>query len=171
MLQHRKATLYRERASASFDDVYFRNTNRAALGFPITAYVLQNHDWHTTFYVMGVLTLLMAVFVLIGLKDVVIAKDRRQQKADHKTNFKVLASNPGFWIICIFNISLMTYLWGLNSWIPTYLIEEKNFNLKSFGMLSSIPFISMLVGKLWVLFIPIRCFISPVPNKFFLGYL
>ena len=141
----------------------------AALGFPITAYVLQNHDWHTTFYVMGVLTLLMAVFVLIGLKDVVIAKDRRQQKADHKTNFKVLASNPGFWIICIFNISLMTYLWGLNSWIPTYLIEEKNFNLKSFGMLSSIPFISMLVGEVVGAFYSDKVFHQSRAKQVFLG--
>lgn len=145
----------------------------AALGFPITAYVLQNYDWHTTFYVMGVLTLIMSIFVVIGLRDVVIVKTERvqkaAQKAAHKINVKVLASNPAFWIICVFNISLMTYLWGLNSWIPTYLIEEKGFNLKSFGMLSSIPFISMLVGEILGAFYSDKFFHHARAKQVFLG--
>lgn len=120
----------------------------ATLGFPITAYVLQNYDWHSTFFVMGILTLIMAIFVVIGLKDVQIDNSKKAKKADHKQNFAVLASNPAFWIVCIFNIALMTYLWGLNSWIPTYLIEEKGFNLKSFGFMSMIPFIAMLIGEI-----------------------
>lgn len=120
----------------------------ATLGFPITAYVLQNYDWHTTFFVMGILTLLMGLVVLIGLKDVVIDMTKKVKKnINHKANFKALASRPAFWIVCFFNISLMTYLWGLNSWIPTYLIEEKGFNLKSFGLMSMIPFLAMLAGE------------------------
>lgn len=42
----------------------------------------------------------------------------------------------------------MSYLWGLNSWVPSYLMENKGFDLKQFGMLASLPFIAMLVGEI-----------------------
>lgn len=120
----------------------------AALGFPITAYVLGNYDWHSTFYVMGVLTLIATVLVYFGLRNVEISGRKKVAKTDHKVNMRKLMTNRAFWLVCIFNIALMTYLWGLNSWIPTYLMEEKGFNLKEFGSLSMIPFIGMLIGEI-----------------------
>lgn len=120
----------------------------AALGFPITAYVLGNYDWHTTFYVMGVLTLIATVLVHFGLRNVEISGRKKVAKANHRANLRMLMSNRAFWIVCIFNIALMTYLWGLNSWIPTYLMESKGFNLKEFGSLSMIPFVGMLLGEI-----------------------
>lgn len=120
----------------------------AALGFPITAYVLGNYDWHTTFYVMGVLTLIATVLVHFGLRNVEISGRKKVAKANHRVNLRMLMNNRAFWIVCIFNIALMTYLWGLNSWIPTYLMESKGFNLKEFGSLSMIPFVGMLLGEI-----------------------
>lgn len=120
----------------------------AALGFPITAYVLGNYDWHSTFYVMGGLTLIATILVHYGLKGVEIKGRKKIAKANHQQNLRTLIKNRAFWIVCIFNISLMTYLWGLNSWIPTYLMESKGFNLKEFGSLSMIPFIGMLFGEI-----------------------
>ncbi len=120
----------------------------AALGFPITAYVLGNYDWHTTFYVMGVLTLIATILVHFGLRNVEISGRKQIAKANHRANLRMLMNNRAFWIVCIFNIALMTYLWGLNSWIPTYLMESKGFNLKEFGSLSMIPFVGMLLGEI-----------------------
>lgn len=120
----------------------------AALGFPITAYVLGNYDWHTTFYVMGALTLLATVLVHYGLRNVIVSGRKKIVKTAHSANLKQLLRNGPFWLLCIFNIALMTYLWGLNSWIPTYLMEAKGFNLKEFGSLSMIPFIGMLIGEI-----------------------
>ncbi len=120
----------------------------AALGFPITAYVLGNYDWHTTFYVMGALTLIATILVHYGLRNVEVSGRKRVVKSSHGVNLKRLMSNGPFWLVCFFNIALMTYLWGLNSWIPTYLMEEKGFNLKEFGALSMIPFIGMLIGEI-----------------------
>lgn len=120
----------------------------AALGFPITVYVLGNYDWHTTFYVMGALTLIATILVHYGLRNVEVSGRKRVVKSSHGVNLKRLMSNGPFWLVCFFNIALMTYLWGLNSWIPTYLMEEKGFNLKEFGALSMIPFIGMLIGEI-----------------------
>ncbi len=126
----------------------------AFLGFPITAAVLAKHDWHTTFFVMAAMTLLVLVFVVVGLRNLQLRKtieiedsSKRINFKGHLRNTKLLLQNSAFWLVCIFNIALMTYLWGLNSWVPSYLIQDKGFNLKEFGFYSSLPFIAMLVGE------------------------
>ena len=126
----------------------------AFLGFPITAAVLAKHDWHTTFFVMAAMTLLVLVFVVVGLRNLELRKtieiedsSKRINFKGHLRNTKLLLQNSAFWLVCIFNIALMTYLWGLNSWVPSYLIQDKGFNLKEFGFYSSLPFIAMLVGE------------------------
>ncbi|MBP6345759.1 MAG: MFS transporter [Neisseriaceae bacterium] len=135
----------------------------AALGFPITAYVLQSHDWQTTFYVLAALTLLVLVVIYFGLKGTKLAKQSslaqgatRPSFKDHARNSKILLSSAAFWGVCLFNVALLTYLWGLNSWLPSYLMEAKHFDLKAFGQLSSLPFIAMLVGEVFGAFLSDR---------------
>lgn len=128
----------------------------AALGFPITAFILQKYNWQATFFFMASLTVLLLIIVYIGLKHITYVKSDRQNEQcqiDHKRNFKKLLSTTSFWLVTIFNIGSMAYLWGLNSWIPTYLIEAKGFDLKQFGQLSMIPFIAMLVGEIFGAFV------------------
>lgn len=127
----------------------------AALGFPVTAYVLANYGWESTFFVMAGLTIVVLLIVMIGLNNVDIKagvelKVQRQKVSlsDHYANCKVLFSGPAFWAVCFFNTALMAYLWGLNGWLPSYLIESKGINIKEFGILSSLPFISMLAGEI-----------------------
>lgn len=140
---------YSDREQARASTMFILGTPiGASLGFPITAYVLAHYDWHTTFFVMGALTLVATVFVHFGLKGVEVSGRQKRVKTEHKANLRKLMSNKAFWMVCFFNIALMTYLWGLNSWIPTYLMEEKGFNLKEFGSLSMIPFIGMLLGEI-----------------------
>lgn len=50
-------------------------------------------------------------------------------------------------MICLFNIAFLTYLWGMNGWLPSYLIKGKGIHLEHAGYLSSLPFIAMLLGE------------------------
>ncbi|WP_151824147.1 MFS transporter [Acinetobacter bereziniae] len=126
----------------------------AFLGFPITAAVLAKHDWHTTFFVMAGLTVIALIAIVFGLRNLQLKKTIELESTNKRINFKghiqntkSLLQNSSFWLVCIFNIALMTYLWGLNSWVPSYLIQDKGFNLKEFGVYSSFPFIAMLLGE------------------------
>src|ERR1700748_3704978 len=33
-----------------------------------------------------------------------------------------------FWMLVIFNSAALVYLWGLNSWLPTYLVKVRGFD-------------------------------------------
>ncbi|MFU8927144.1 MFS transporter [Acinetobacter puyangensis] len=148
---------YTDRQQARASTMFLLGTPIGAfLGFPITAYVLANYDWHTTFFVMAVLTLIALIAIVVGLRNLELKKTRDLQRSGeikqidfqgHIKNTKMLLSNNAFWLVCIFNIAMMTYLWGLNSWVPSYLMQDKGFNLKEFGIYSSFPFIAMLIGE------------------------
>ncbi len=147
---------YTDRQQARASTMFLLGTPIGAfLGFPITAAVLAKHDWHTTFFVMAGLTLIVMLLVLVGLRNLNLRKSielegtgKRVNFQGHLKNTKVLLKNGAFWLVCLFNIALMTYLWGLNSWVPSYLIQDKGFNLKEFGFYSSLPFIAMLIGEI-----------------------
>jgi len=146
---------YTDRQQARASTMFLLGTPMGAfLGFPITAFVLAHYDWHTTFFVMGAMTFVVLALIVFGLRNLQLKRTvdlegvgKRVNFSTHLSNTKSLLSNSSFWLLCIFNIALMTYLWGLNSWVPSYLIQDKGFNLKEFGIYSSLPFIAMLIGE------------------------
>lgn len=147
---------YTDRQQARASTMFLLGTPIGAfLGFPITAFVLAHYDWHSTFFVMGSITFLVLALIVFGLRHLQLKRTVDIEGTGKRVNFKVhlsntksLLTNSAFWLLCIFNIALMTYLWGLNSWVPSYLIQDKGFNLKEFGIYSSLPFIAMLIGEI-----------------------
>ena len=145
---------YTDRQQARASTMFLLGTPIGAfLGFPITAAVLAHHDWHTTFC-DGCAHTHCNFKHCFGLRNLQLKKTVELEGESKRTNFKghiantkVLVSNSAFWLVCLFNIALMTYLWGLNSWVPSYLMQDKGFNLKEFGVYSSFPFIAMLIGE------------------------
>ncbi|WP_027965604.1 MFS transporter [Halomonas halocynthiae] len=128
----------------------------ASIGFPVTIYVLANFGWRASFFSMALLTIPVMLFVLLVFRKVdITTKSPVQQSlgtsrvplSNHKQATRKLFGNMSFWAICLFNIAFLSYLWGLNSWLPTYLVEDKGIDLKSAGIFASLPFIAMLFGE------------------------
>ncbi|MDW7564152.1 MFS transporter, partial [Klebsiella pneumoniae] len=86
----------------------------------------------------------------IGLRGIRLeAKPGTSQASrdERRAARRELFVSPHFWIICIFNIAFLTYLWGINGWLPGYLIKGKGIHLEHAGWLSSMPFITTLTGE------------------------
>ena len=45
------------------------------------------------------------------------------------------------------NSAALVYLWGLNSWLPTYLIKVRGFDPRQTSLFSSLPFFLMFLGE------------------------
>jgi predicted MFS family arabinose efflux permease len=124
----------------------------AALGFPVTLFILSRFNWETTFFFMAFLTVPVMLLVLFGMRHLNVARPAasttsKPAVAERKQLRRELFSTPHFWMICLFNIAFLTYLWGMNGWLPSYLIEGKGIHLEHAGYLSSLPFIAMLLGE------------------------
>ncbi|AKJ40788.1 MFS transporter permease [Pragia fontium] len=129
----------------------------AAIGFPATLFILHHFGWSWTFFAMSALTIPVIFFVIYGLRHVNVtpalkaAQLAKSTPANpvltRKQERKELYKSWQFWLICIFNIAFLTYLWGINGWLPSYLIKGKGIDLQQAGYLSSLPFIAMLLGE------------------------
>ncbi|KFK93916.1 MULTISPECIES: MFS transporter [unclassified Serratia (in: enterobacteria)] len=124
----------------------------AALGFPVTLFILSHFDWRTTFFFMAFLTLPVMLLVMFGLRHLNVSRSAKSavaqpSSAERKQLRYELFRTPHFWMICLFNIAFLTYLWGMNGWLPSYLIKGKGIHLEHAGYLSSLPFIAMLLGE------------------------
>jgi sugar phosphate permease len=65
-----------------------------------------------------------------------------------KVDLGLFLKNYRFWLVTVYGCGLLTYLWGLNSWLPTYLERSRHFNLHDMGIYSSLPFILMFIGEI-----------------------
>lgn len=102
----------------------------AALGFPVTLYILNTFDWQATFFFMAFLTLPVMLLVLFGMRHLNVARPAAATKpavSERQQHRRELLRSPHFWMICLFNIAFLTYLWGMNGWLPSYLIKGKAF--------------------------------------------
>lgn len=126
----------------------------AALGFPITACILAHFGWRVSFFALAGLTLLVMALIVPVLRrsENTVAPESAATKASGRPVFqwqalRALFGNRCFWAVCLFNVAFLTYLWGLNTWLPTYLHDGKGINLGSVGVYASLPFIGMLLGE------------------------
>ncbi|EMB4325991.1 MFS transporter [Pluralibacter gergoviae] len=122
----------------------------AAVGFPLSLMLLSQFGWQSTFFTMALLTLPVLALVRIGLRGIRIESKTgmvENARQSRRAARRELLASPHFWLICIFNIAFLTYLWGINGWLPGYLINGKGIHLEHAGWMSSMPFIAMLLGE------------------------
>lgn len=107
-----------------------------------------------SFFVIAALNLLLVVpLVLMFVKDWPPGAAHEHQT--HHKNMAEFMADVGlifrdwkFWMVTICQSGGLVYLWGLNSWLPTYLTNVRHFDLRQLGIFASLPFVAMFIGQL-----------------------
>ncbi len=123
----------------------------AAVGFPLLNWVLTVWGWRTAYWVIAALVipvLLATWWVLRHWSQRYGGVRPRQSWQAGASDRHRLFVRPAFWAVCVFNMAFMGYLWGLNSWLPTYLSVDRGVKLEQLGLISAFPFIGMLIGEI-----------------------
>ncbi len=131
----------------------------SAIGFPLMIYLETTFGWRAAFGTLAALNLIVILpLVLLFVKDspqpdVARAAPAQRPIAQAGGNGSYLSQvglfvrDWKFWILVIFNSAALIYLWGLNSWLPTYLIRVSNFDPRQAGFYSFLPFFMMFLGE------------------------
>jgi sugar phosphate permease len=127
----------------------------SAIGFPLTIWLVATYGWRASFYVLGVLSFAIVMpLILSAVRDQpAVPSHATGAIAAARTPFrfadvgKVLADKR-VWLLSAYGTGLLTYLWGLNGWLPTYLQRERHFDLHQMGFYSSLPFILMFAAEI-----------------------
>ncbi|HNV68614.1 MAG TPA: MFS transporter, partial [Candidatus Ozemobacteraceae bacterium] len=142
----------------------------------ILAPVLGKYGWRTCFYVLGLLGAVCWVvchrMVYNSIREhprsspEEIEEYEADQKSEtanreatlQKASFGDLLKTPIVWVLFSIGLVCNIAMYGWLNWLPSYLLREKNLDLKSMAFAASIPFMFGAIGCMSAGFISDRWF-------------
>lgn len=127
----------------------------SAIGFPLIIALVASFGWRVAFYLLAALSiLLMAPLITLIVRDSPSGYSTNEESlgatrsADLWKDCSLFLRDRNFWLLTICDCGELIYLWGLNSWLPTYLQKVRNFDIQHLGFYSSLPFVFLFVGEI-----------------------
>jgi sugar phosphate permease len=116
----------------------------------LAAVMMTSMGWRNMFYLIGACGLVLMVLFWIFLKprpkaEEAVAPQAQASGAEPHTIGQLLKM-PMVWDIIVVSFGVYTLSWGLNTWIPSYLVKVRHLSLMSIGWLQIIPGIAMMGG-------------------------
>lgn len=124
----------------------------SAIGFPLMIFLETTFGWRAAFVFLAALNLVVILpLVLIALRDAPAASApvaaRSAADASYLSQVGLFCRDWRFWMLVVFNSAALIYLWGLNSWLPSYLVRVRGFDPRQTGFYSFLPFFMMFLGE------------------------
>ena len=123
-----------------------------AIGFPLVIFLVDRFGWRASFFALAALNALIVLPIIwFFLRDrppePVAHASAAEDRLSFGTAILTVIRDPKFWLITTFNCGVLIYLWGLNSWLPTYLQQARGFDLLRTAFYSSLPYVLMIGGQ------------------------
>lgn len=126
----------------------------SAIGFPLTLWLVTNYGWRASFFALAAFNILIILpLAFLFVRDFPPGPaDNPDLSAavttqSYRESLSVLVRDPKFWMITVFGCGVLIYLWGVNSWLPSYLIREKHMDPGETSLFASLPFILTIIGQ------------------------
>ena len=124
---------------------------------PITTAVMLSFGWRFVFYGFGVLGILLGVAWWFLFRDTpsehpwvspeeaafIAAEREPEAPATPKGALPVLFRSGQFWAVGVEYFFLILIQSFYTSWLPTYLVQARNFSLRSMGVYASLPWVAL----------------------------
>ncbi|WP_170971716.1 MFS transporter [Peribacillus simplex] len=111
------------------------------------AYFITQLGWRNVYIFLGIIGGITALLYTLFLRsDKIDNSEIKQQEG--KVSITSLLKSPSMWKIIAALFGLYTAIWGLNSWVPSYLMNVRKLNLLETGIYSSLPAIAGMMGYL-----------------------
>lgn len=118
-----------------------------ALAPILCAPLLLLFGWRSVFFIISVLGIVFVVALIMVTKNAKVYAP--EEMGGLKGSFKSVLTNPYLVrVLCIF-FFINIASWGLSSWMPTYLMQVHNIDMKSIGLVAAIPALFSAVGMIF----------------------
>ncbi|MGO0059837.1 MFS transporter [Brevibacillus fluminis] len=110
------------------------------------AFFITQIGWRNVYISLGVLGVVIALLYFLFLRSNPVKPS--ESATEQGVSLRSLFSSPSMWKTMLALFGLYTAMWGLNSWVPSYLMNVRKINLLDAGMYSSIPLLAGMAGYL-----------------------
>ncbi|WP_241774514.1 MULTISPECIES: MFS transporter [Lysinibacillus] len=111
----------------------------------VAAALIISIGWRNLFFIFGVLGFLLTIVLYFLLKP----NTQYREEANSikvKVPLKKLLKMPMLWQLMLMYFGVSIVNWGLTSWMPTFMVKEKNLDMVSMGALAIIPALAALIA-------------------------
>ena len=129
----------------------------------IAAFIISHLGWRACFEIFSVLGFVWAIVWWFWFRDTphdfkknwgkindaeieFIQGGKVEAKAKPKLAFKQLLKSKNAWFLCLSYPTYCYTVWIFMTWLPSYLVEARGFNLMEMGFFASIPLLAGTVG-------------------------
>ncbi len=116
-----------------------------ALGTLIVSRLMVGRGWRSAFYFFGICGLIISAAFFIVSRSSRHEGEKVKNENITKTPLKEVLKIPIVWKLTIMQFSIGVFMWGMNSWMPSYWIKVRHLDMVTMGKLSSIPWIITFV--------------------------
>ena len=124
----------------------------SAIGFPLIIALVAMFGWRVAFYLLAGLSIVVMVPLLLAIVrdwppgERTVDEQKPPSASKLWDDCRLFLRDRNFWLLTVCDCGELIYLWGLNSWLPTYLQKVRNFDIQHLGFYSSLPFVLLLTG-------------------------
>lgn len=126
-----------------------------AVGYPLVGHLVSLHDWDNSFYILGLLNILVGIplviaFIRMPIIQTGFPKPRSPREAVAQVGEIVRGAlqTRHLMLVTLLTAAFLSYLWGSSNWLPAYLKEARGFSLSDMGWLASLPQYATMVAVL-----------------------
>lgn len=130
----------------------------AAIAPVIIAPIIATAGWRGAFHLLGIVGIVFVIVYFFVMKPKQVAKQKAAGIKRNKIKWSEVLTNKLIWqfFIVVFGLSSVTK--GLDSWMPTYLLQARHINLAGVAWMVPLPSLAAGVGALTSGFIMIKWF-------------
>ncbi len=125
------------------------NAFGAVLAPLIAAPIIALWGWRMSFFAIAGLGVLVWAAIQLWLPATLPQSDDTEVRPDQQGGLRAVLASGVMWRFTLMFFGYGIIVWGLNSWIPSYLQTERGISLTGSGLLSAIP---ALVGGVAIIF-------------------
>lgn len=120
--------------------------------------IMATYSWRSVFYFLfipGIIVVCVIWFVIrdnpadskmVSDEELKVIQGDEEEKETKKLKFKDVMKFPVVWKLFFIWFCFDITFWGFSSWIPSYLVTARGFNLVKMGVTASLPFFAGTVG-------------------------
>jgi len=131
------------------------NQTGTAIGAPIAAWLIINHNWRWMFFLTGILALLWLIPWMLCVRDDFPRGEKRAEAMRSAATVPIrnVVVSPVVWGAMITNFCYSYFLYYCMTWMPSYLVERRGLSLSQSGFytffsFAGIAIVSVVAG--WV---------------------
>ncbi|PWW43471.1 MULTISPECIES: MFS transporter [Paenibacillus] len=107
----------------------------------VTGHALVSIGWRNLFYIIGAVGIFITALMFFLLKEPAVKSKLADGTSGQqpKMSLKAVLKTPMIWNLFISYFSIYAVNWGLQSWMPTYMVNVRGLDMTQMGVLAAIP--------------------------------